>query len=534
MTFALYSVNPKFSLRIFLFLGLFVFNSAHSFSQNEEDLLQKRVDFILEIANNLEQSKSANEDYVIGIFGKGKESRQLASELKDQTEGLQIQGKEVSVERFKKIESIEGADLLYVNGESELSISSFEDQLGDDPCVIISENFPYGASNINFTMDDKGELFYEIQSSALNQKGASIGGDFKSSPRHIQSKKQWEEKLEAALQTIQEQEETIDTKNQQIDIQEDAIEDQKEEIAVQSDTIKDKDSIIQLQRFLIIIGVVSFVIISGLVFFLFKSNKARQKALLQVEEKNKEIISSIKYAKRIQQAVLPTDQTIKQFLPNSFILYSPKDIIGGDFYWMQEQNGRIYFAVADCTGHGVPGAILSVMFSNWLTKIVKELHITDPGKILDKAVEILEQRLTTENVLDGMDVTLCSIDKNEKTLRFAGAHNSLYFFRKGEFQELKANKQPVARYESRVPFTTHTMQLEDGDTFYLFSDGYHDQFGGEKGKKFTKKRFRDLLANVHQNDIASQRQLLEKELQNWQGKMEQIDDICVMGLKVNL
>jgi serine phosphatase RsbU (regulator of sigma subunit) len=303
----------------------------------------------------------------------------------------------------------------------------------------------------------------------------------------------------------------------------------------------------------------------------------------ELEEKNKEITDSIQYAKRIQSAILPPIKQVKKYLQDSFILYKPKDIVAGDFYWMESVSFRhsglnlespknksvatqneiagqasnadiILFAAADCTGHGVPGAMVSVVCNNGLNRSVREFGLTDPGEILNKAREIVVQEFekSEEEVRDGMDIALCSLRFNVQDsklyeseirnlrpetvalLQYAGANNPLWIIRKGanEIEETKANKQPIGQFENLEPYTTHSIELQKGDSIYIFSDGYADQFGGEKGKKLKSVNFKKLLLSIQKEDMQTQKQLIDVAFENWKGEQEQVDDVCIIGVKI--
>lgn len=251
-------------------------------------------------------------------------------------------------------------------------------------------------------------------------------------------------------------------------------------------------------------------------------------------EKNKEITDSIQYAKRIQNAILPSIKSTKEFLPKSFILYKPKDIIAGDFYWVEKRHGKVFFAAGDCTGHGVPGAMVSVMCSNALSRAVKELGISEPAGILNKTVELLEEHFvkSEEDVKDGMDIALCALDLKTNTLEYSGANNPLYQIRDGELTEFKADKQPIGKYEHRKPYINHSIGIRAGDCYYVFTDGFADQFGGAEGKKFKYKAFRQLLLANHNKPEEEQAQILDKAFEDWRGQLEQVDDICVIGIRI--
>jgi serine phosphatase RsbU (regulator of sigma subunit) len=252
----------------------------------------------------------------------------------------------------------------------------------------------------------------------------------------------------------------------------------------------------------------------------------------ELEEKNQEILDSILYAKRIQSAILPSVKLVKEYLKESFILYKPKDVVAGDFYWMEQKDGKVLFAAADCTGHGVPGAMVSVVCNNGLNRSVREHGLTIPGEILDKTREIIvkEFQKSEEDIKDGMDIALCSIEGMK--LQYAGAYNPLWIIRNGEIIETKANKQPIGQFENPEHYTTHSFDLGQGDTIYIFSDGYVDQFGGEKGKKFKSKAFRELLLSIQNKTMEEQKISIDEIFETWKGALEQIDDVCVIGVRV--
>lgn len=301
-------------------------------------------------------------------------------------------------------------------------------------------------------------------------------------------------------------------------------------------------------KFVLYGGLAIALLIGGFIFYRLKVTN-KQKAIIQeqkqkvdqayeqLEEKNKEIMDSITYARRIQSAILPPTKLVKEYLKKSFILYKPKDIVAGDFYWMQTQeitptSSRILFAVADCTGHGVPGALVSVVCNNALNRSVREYELSDPGQILDKTREIVisEFEKSDENVKDGMDIALCSLEGT--ILKFAGAHNPLWLIRKGELIEINANKQPIGKFETNEHFSTHTLQLEKDDSFYLFSDGYSDQFGGDKGKKFKSANFKKLLLSIQELSMDDQKIKINEAFEKWRGALEQLDDVCVIGVSI--
>jgi len=261
-----------------------------------------------------------------------------------------------------------------------------------------------------------------------------------------------------------------------------------------------------------------------------------QKAL--VEEKNKDITDSIHYAQRIQRAILPSAEYQQRLIPDSFTLFRPKDIVSGDFYWMEQWNNKTVIAVVDCTGHGVPGAFMTFVAYSLLNEAVLEHGISDPAAILNEMRKnlnrMLRQKNDAEALKDGMDISICVLDRNAMTLEYAGAYNPLWLVRSAALTETKADKQPIGVFtgEGEKPFTKHTIALEKGDLVYLFTDGYADQFGGDKGKKFKYKKLQELLLEHHTKPVEEQRAILDATIEEWRSGLEQVDDILVVGIRV--
>lgn len=259
---------------------------------------------------------------------------------------------------------------------------------------------------------------------------------------------------------------------------------------------------------------------------------------IELDEINKDITASIRYAKRIQDAILPPDDFVKKHLPNTFVLFKPKDIVSGDFYWMADKKDKVIFAAVDCTGHGVPGAFMSIVGHNLLDRIVVEQNILTPGLILDELNKSISDTLRQSDledntVRDGMDIALCVFDKTERILEFAGAYNPLWHISNGELTEIKANKFPIGniKFGDHKKFTTHRIPMAKGDTVYLFSDGFADQFGGPAGKKFKSNSFKQLLLSSQHLNMKEQGALLNATIEDWRGTHEQVDDILVIGTR---
>ena len=300
-------------------------------------------------------------------------------------------------------------------------------------------------------------------------------------------------------------------------------------------------------------------IIAGLVFYVGQQRKKRIEAEKEINslltQRNQEIIDSINYAKQIQSAILPSQEKLNGCFPENFIFYQPKDIVAGDFYWMEDvrvgSREFIFFAVADCTGHGVPGAMVSVICSGALNKAVLEMRLREPGRILSKVTDLVVATLSKGGgeLKDGMDIALCCYEKGTGMLNFSGANNGLWIVsernnvhnesiehavenNKAKLFEIKATKQPVGRFDRRLDFKTHQIPLKAGDQIYLFTDGYADQFGGQKNKKFKYKALKNLILQNSPSALGTQKNELSKVLNEWMGDFEQVDDICIMGIRV--
>ena len=263
----------------------------------------------------------------------------------------------------------------------------------------------------------------------------------------------------------------------------------------------------------------------------------KEESRLRLEEKNKEIVDSINYAKRIQDAMMTSEAYRKSVIPKSFTFFKPKDVVSGDFYWVyKDQEENIFFTVADCTGHGVPGAFMSMIGTSLLNEIIVEKGIKDTNKILDEMRKQIIKSLnqdTEDDQKDGMDISICKLNMKKKTLEFSGAHNPLVVVSENELSTFKGDSQAVGLETVDIkPFTKHSMKLKKDDMIYIYSDGYQDQFGGDNGKKYMTANFKKLLLKISKEEEKKQNKLLEIELANWIQKEEQIDDICIMGVRV--
>ncbi|MFL5753708.1 MAG: tetratricopeptide repeat protein [Bacteroidia bacterium] len=298
------------------------------------------------------------------------------------------------------------------------------------------------------------------------------------------------------------------------------------------------------QRIGIILSVVGLFSVAVILFFVYRNYKDKKKtnALLVeknsiIEQRSKEVIDSINYAQKIQAAILPSEVDFKKILPDSFTLLKPKDIVSGDFYWIADRGEEVFYATADCTGHGVPGGFMTMLGSSFLNEIINERGVRQPAIILDmlrdKIIAALKQTGASGENKDGMDIVVCRLNKKDGQLAFASANNSLYHVSGGQLKEYKADKQPIGYYhDGTKPFTQQELQLGKGDSVYTFSDGYADQFGGGKGKKFKYSQLKDVLLANSVLSMQEQKRMLDLKIEEWKGNLEQVDDILVIGVRL--
>ncbi len=370
-------------------------------------------------------------------------------------------------------------------------------------------------------------------------------------------------KLDSQQVALDEQRRDMQKQREILQKQKADIEIGEREILAQKDRINQQLAKIEQQQLILYLSVIFILLLAGLGYFIYRSYKIKKQANIALEQKNtliekqnveiteqrdvareqrdhiaaqkKEIMDSIIYARRIQKAILPNIEMIQESLEHFFILFKPRDIVSGDFYWESRVKDQIIIIAADCTGHGVPGAFMSMLGVTFLNEIVNSKKITQPGKILDllrdKVVHSLNQQY--DNPLrDGMDISVINYNFSTKQVSFAGANNPLFLIHDGELSEIKADKMPIALYDKMVSFSNVEVELHEGDCLYIFSDGYVDQFGGPKDKKFMRKRFKQLLIDNYQRPLDEQKDILDKAYEDWRGEGEQVDDVLVIGLKV--
>lgn len=409
----------------------------------------------------------------------------------------------------------------------------------------------------------KQRMLLEEKSKILQEKDAEVAAK--------------EQELKDKQLAIQEQNQILEEAKAEVAFQEEKIKKQRSILSNQGETIKRQENLIW-------IGIVFIVLIAGFAFMVFRNYRAkkrhasvlqeknvaiqqqneeinqqkeeilaqrdeiesqREMALIQrdeIAEVNREMVDSIQYAQRIQSAVFPPRLLMEAALPEYFVLNRPRDIVSGDFYWLKHVKGKTYLAVADCTGHGVPGAFMSMLGITSLNELINQKGALPACEMLDglrqKIIYSLHQTGKEGESKDGMDISMIIYDEKARTLEYAGANNSLYIIREGEEErellEFKPDKMPIGLHAGTEDknFCSHHIPLQKGDCCYLFSDGYADQFGGPKGKKFKYKPFKELLKEVHHQSLSDQHDRLAAAIDNWRGDLEQVDDILVVGIRV--
>jgi len=341
---------------------------------------------------------------------------------------------------------------------------------------------------------------------------------------------------------------------------------QELQLEVKELAIREQEAEIRNKKNILISG--GFILLLILIFsvLIFKQFKEKQKAnkllkgqnekinqqKIEIEaqrdlahQQKNDITDSIEYAKRIQSALLPPLNFIKRNLPEHFILFKPRDIVSGDFYWMMNKDGKIIIAAADCTGHGVPGAFMSMLGTAFLNEIVnkitenKHIYSLQANEILNQLrnyiIDSLHQTGEKDESKDGIDMALCIIDSEKRKIQFAGAHNPLYIIKNNSLEVIKGDRMPVSIHRNAdKSFTNHELDFEENDIIYMFSDGYYDQIGGEKNRKFMSKKFKELLLEIHHKPMSMQKEILNKTIEEWKGNNIQLDDILVIGIKLEV
>ena len=374
---------------------------------------------------------------------------------------------------------------------------------------------------------------------------------------------QQNEEIVRQKQEVESQLSILGTQQEKIDQQEGQIVQQSVQISEQQTILIERLKAIEKQKMLIWFFVLALILVSGLGYFIYRGYRIKKESNIQLEAKNRLILQqkdeiqqqmeiaesqrdqiayqkqhitdSIHYALRIQTALLPSLELFSEKIDH-FVLYKPRDIVSGDFYWVAEIGTRIMIISADCTGHGVPGAFMSMLGVSFLNEIILNKGIVQPDQVInslrEEVIRALKQNHSESEIKDGMDICVCLLDPEKRSLQFAGALSPLWILSKGELTEIKGDKMPVAIHETMKPFTNHWIDLKKGDTFYIFSDGFVDQFGGPNQKKYLSKNFKITLGEIQVKTMYEQGAELDRIFEEWRKDVEQIDDVTVIGVRV--
>jgi serine phosphatase RsbU (regulator of sigma subunit) len=578
----------RFNLSLLL---VFFLNTVQAqFSRSDESMA---LSLYTIIQNTSWENQATFTNFQIGVLDQDSSFYLLIS---SKYQGVTLKGKKAQVILFKSIDGIKPTQVLYVDKgfnkkmervaqaiegnntllvtnaskKNELIMVNFNGRLKKDDFTIHRDNMAKAGLKVNdqFEQYMDGTVAWETLLQASNEKLEEAQEKVAAKDQEIKSQKvklnvqkmTLQEKidlLDKQSSLLEEQQQTLDSQEAAISEREQTLLDQQNRIQKQKERINQQMEALGMQRILLILVVIVLALILGIAVISIKNSKERKKSMLELSEQHAivtsqkeqieqiliELTDSIHYALRIQNAVLPNEQKIKSIIPGDhFVLYKPKDIVSGDFYFVDYRDGWTLIAVADCTGHGVPGAFVSMLCISLLNEIIKqqkELH-TDIilNELRDKVIHSLQQKGIQGEQMDGMDISLLLINQKDYSCQWSGANNPLYVVRAkdNQLEEIKPDKRPIAIYPDMGAFTKHELKASKGDVFYLFTDGYSDQFGGEKGKKFMSKNLKLLLAKNAHKTMSEQRSILNTTFENWKKgegyEAEQVDDITVLGVRI--
>lgn len=575
----------------------FTFSTSAQFSRSDESVATSMYIIML---NTSWENQSSFQTFQIGVLDS---DTSFYSIVRKKYEGITLKGKKVNIVHFKNLDAISPTQILCVDKKFNKKIDKIAKTIsGNHTLLITNSSKDDDYTMVNFNGRLKKDDFTVNQENMANA-GLKLTNQFE---EYMDGTVQWEQLLTESMDKLDKEREKLDKEREKVAAKDQTIIGQKARINYQQMTLKEKvkmldeqSSILEeqgqkledqslaiekqertlfdqkrniedqkgqinqqlqelgMQRVILIMGCVVLLLILGTVYVLYRSSVQRKKSMVELSEQHAivsgqkdqiekilfELTDSIRYALRIQNAVLPNEQTIRGTIPGEFfVMYKPKDIVSGDFFFVDRRGDWTLVAVADCTGHGVPGAFVSMLCISLLNEIVKQQEITRADIILnelrDKVIDSLQQKGIQGEQMDGMDISLLLI--NNKTLKchWSGANNPLYVVssKSNKLEELKPDKRPIAIYPDMREFTNHEMVANRGDIFYLFTDGYSDQFGGERGKKFMSRNFKNLLAENSHRPMTEQGQILDSTIENWKyangSDFEQIDDITVLGIRI--
>ncbi|WP_169312049.1 YfiR/HmsC family protein [Fluviicola taffensis] len=577
-------------LTLFLSCFSWSFVANAQFSRSDESVA---TSIYIVMLNTTWENQASFQTFQIGVLDSDTSFYNI---IRKKYEGIALKGKKVNVVYFKNIESISSTQILCVDKKFNKKIEKIGKAISGNHTLLItnsSKDDDYTMVNFNGRLkkDD-----FTVNQANMEKAGLKLTNQFE---EYMEGTVQWEElltesteKLEKEREKVAEKEQTIEVQKARINyqkmtlkeklkmldeqgeileeqaqkledqthaisLQEQTLLSQKERIETQKGKINQQLKELGMQRVILAMGCFVLLLILGIAFVLYRSSVHRKKSMTQLSEQHAivsgqkdqiekilfELTDSIRYALRIQNAVLPNEQTIRGTIPGEFfVMYKPKDIVSGDFFFVDRRGDWTLVAVADCTGHGVPGAFVSMLCISLLNEIVKQQEITRADIILnelrDKVIDSLQQKGIQGEQMDGMDISLLLINNKTYKCHWSGANNALYLVsaKSNKLEELKPDKRPISIYPDMREFTNHEIIANRGDIFYLFTDGYSDQFGGERGKKFMSRNFKNLLAENSHKPMTEQGKILDATMEKWKygngADFEQIDDITVLGIQI--
>ncbi len=564
--------------------------SSAQLSRSDESVASSIYTIML---NTTWENQSSFQAFKIGVLDS---DTTLYGIIRRKYEGITLKGKKVAVQHFKSVEAVGATQVLCVDKKFNKKIEEIAAATAGNHTLLITnlcKNDDYRMVNFNGRLKDDD---FKVNKENMAAAGLKLTDQFK---EYMEGTMAWEEllkeansKLEKESEKVQAKEKTIAAQGKKINYQkmtieekvrmldeqgsileeqDEKIEEQSKEIYLREQTLLEQKNRISdqkgqiseilktlgMQRVILIMAFLMLVLILGIAYVMYRSSQERKKSIIDLSEQHAivssqkdqiekilfELTDSIRYALRIQNAVLPSEQTIKGTIPGEFfVMYKPKDIVSGDFFFVDRRGDWTLVAVADCTGHGVPGAFVSMLCISLLNEIVKQQELSRADIILnelrDKVIDSLQQKGIQGEQMDGMDISLLLINNKTYKCHWSGANNPLYIVssKSKQLEELKPDKRPIAIYPDMKAFTNHELEAEKGDIFYLFTDGYSDQFGGAKGKKFMSRNFKNLLAENAHKPMNEQGKILDSTIENWKSgngsDFEQIDDITVLGIRI--
>jgi serine phosphatase RsbU (regulator of sigma subunit) len=543
-------------IKVLMYPGLDNIEKCHILYVNSSEGLKMKEVLDRIRGNNtlvISEGYEFNESMINFVMVEGKPRFELNEERMNK-EGLHVN----ELFREQAIKTREDWEALFK--ETEIALEQEKEVVLEQKAVIDSQSLEIARQSV---MIARQQSILDSLNSEIGEKQQTIDQKTIILDRQVREIGNQQDEIERQRQEVSAQRSTLREQQEKIDEQDGRIEQQSSQIAEQQTILIERLRAIEKQKMLIWFFVIALILVSGLGYFIYRGYRIKRESNIQLEAKNrlileqkdkiqqqkeiaesqrdqiayqkKHITDSIYYALKIQTALLPSLELFSEKLDH-FVLYKPRDIVSGDFYWVSEIGKHIMIISADCTGHGVPGAFMSMLGVSFLNEIILNKEITQPDQVInslrDEVIRSLKQKESESEVKDGMDMCVCLLDPERKSLQFAGALCPLWIYSGGELTEIKGDKMPVAIHDAMKPFTNHWIDLKKGDTFYIFSDGFVDQFGGPDQKKYLSKNFKKTLGELQSKSMYQQGAELDRIFEDWRKDVEQIDDVTVIGVRV--